>query len=122
VLVGGVALVCGCTGRHAAPVADPDAPALEAARRGERSLLADYAEGSDAYTVHLAHLRALGGQAPTPAATGSPARGVPSGPAPERATVQPLLDAARNAQRGRTAAVLASIAASHAVLGGVTVP
>ena len=94
---------------------DPDEAALDAARAGERTLLAAYADGTDGHTVHLAHLRALGATLTTP----TPGAVVPAGGVrPEEATVQPLMAAARNARRGNTAALLASIAASHAVLAG----
>lgn len=112
-------LVSGCTTRAAKPAPDPDAAAIDAARRAERILLATYAEGTDGHTTHLAHLRALGDRLPPPS-PGLMLRG--GGKPPEPATVQPLLDAARNATRGSTASLLASIAASHAVDSGVRVP
>jgi hypothetical protein len=114
--VGGVALVTGCTSHPAKPPADPDRAAIETARLTERTLLETYAEGTAGHTVHLTHLRALGDTGATP----SPDR-LPSGGSvpPERATVAPLMEAARNARRGRTAALLASIAASHDVLSDV---
>ena len=112
----GVTVLAGCTGSHPTPAVDPDAAALDAARASERTLLAAYAEGTDGHTVHLAHLRALGATMTTP----TPGAVVPAGGVrPEEATVQPLMAAARNARRGNTAALLASIAASHAVLAGV---
>ena len=112
----GVTVLAGCTGSHPKPAVDPDQAALDAARAGERTLLAAYADGTDGHTVHLAHLRALGATLTTP----TPGAVVPAGGVrPEEATVQPLMAAARNARRGNTAALLASIAASHAVLAGV---
>ena len=111
-----VTVLAGCTGSHPKPAVDPDQAALDAARAGERTLLAAYADGTDGHTVHLAHLRALGATLTTP----TPGAVVPAGGVrPEEATVQPLMAAARNARRGNTAALLASIAASHAVLAGV---
>jgi hypothetical protein len=117
--IGGLVLASSCTTRHATPQPDPDARAIDAARRGERMLLESYAEGTDGHTTHLAHLRALGDDLPPPTPDPVP-RGVR--PPPETVTVQPLLDAARTAIQGGTAALLASIAASHAVLSGVRVP
>lgn len=115
----GVLAVAGCTHGRSRSVTDPDAQALEAARRSERLLLAAYADGTAGRTIHLAHLRALGDTSPPPPP------GPDAGPAtarPEGPTVAALLDAARNAGRGATAALLASIAGSHATLGGVPVP
>jgi hypothetical protein len=117
--IGGVALLSGCTSGPAKPRPDPDAAALEAARRAERTLLETYADDTDGHTIHLAHLRALGDRLPPPS-PGPALRG--GGNPPEALTVQPLIDAARNAKRGSTAALLASIAASHSVLSGVRVP
>lgn len=92
---------------------------MEAARQTERTLLQTYADDTDGHTIHLAHLRALGDRLSPPSpGTTLHAGGRP----PEAATVQPLLDAARNATRGGNAALLASIAASHAQLSGVPVP
>lgn len=122
--MGGIVLTIGCTTRNARPVADPDAAAIEAARRGEQLLLAGYAEGSAAHAVHLAHLRALGGTPPSAGPDGSPApspapSAAPGQAATESTTVGPLMAAARSAHHGSTAALFASIAASHAVLVGV---
>lgn len=117
--VGGLVLVSGCTTGPSKPPPNPDAAAIDAARRAERLLLETYADGTDGHTIHLAHLRALGDRFPPPSPGGMlHAADRP----PEAPTVQPLLDAARDATRGSTAAVLASIAASHAVLSGVSVP
>lgn len=111
------AVVAGCTSQspHRAAAADPDAAALAAARDGERQLLASYDASHPARAVHLAHLQALGAD---PAAAPSPAPATAaSARAAERATVGELQAAAGAAHRGVLAATLASIAASHAVLG-----
>jgi hypothetical protein len=109
-----VAAVAACTSRHRDTPADPDAEAVAAARAGELLLLAPLASGTPAHTAHVAHLRALGGTPPTPGTTPTAA------PAPayadQLASVPVLQSAARRAHSGRNAAVLASIAASHAVL------
>jgi hypothetical protein len=80
---------------------------LASARAGELALLSSYAEGTPDHAAHLTHLRALGGT-PGP------------GPAPAytdvRLSVPVLQAAAVRARGGATAATLASIAASHAVL------
>src|SRR5437868_4402761 len=62
----GVTVLAGCTSSHPKPAVDPDEAALDAARAGERTLLAAYADGTDGHTVHLAHLRALGATLTTP--------------------------------------------------------
>ena len=106
-----------CTSRPARPPADPDAAAVAFAREGELRLLAGFSPGTGAYDTHAAHLRALGGALPTPTPQPVPptARSVA---AAERESVPLLQAAAVAARRGSTAATLASIAASHAVLGG----
>jgi hypothetical protein len=110
---GGLALAVGCTSRRAKPIVDPDAAAIDAARRSERLLLGAYAEGTAGHSLHLAHLQALGGSVASPS-PGQPAN--TTGVAAESSTVAPLMDAAVKARRGSTAALLASIAASHAAL------
>ena len=75
--------------------------------------------GSAARDAHTAHLRALGGTLPTESA--APATPVPATPVPApgpalRQSVVTLQAAANAAQRGATAALLASIAASHAAM------
>jgi hypothetical protein len=115
VLGAAVVAAAGCTTRHGdrrAGADDPDSRALAAARAAELALLAGTAEGSPAYAAHLAHLHALGGDpAPTPAAgsTAPPATDL-------RSSVSRLQAAAQTARTGAAAALLASIAASHAVL------
>lgn len=106
-LVGTAIAVAGCTTtRHVR--ANPDAAAVAEARRGELELLAALDPVSPSYAVHVAHLRALGGVAPAPnAPTGSVV-------ALARDSVATLQAAARKARSGATAALLASIAASHA--------
>ena len=118
--VGSVAVAAGCTSSPPKRVEDPDAAALEAARLRERTLLATYAEGSEGHAVHLDHLRALGGATPTAGAgpTTPPPSPSPTGTT-ESSSVAPLMAAARAARNGSTAALLASIAASHAVIADV---
>jgi len=80
-------------------------------------MLASYAEGTPDHSAHLAHLRALGGTAPSPATaapTGTPP--VPAAYTDVQTSVAVLQAAAARVRAGGTAAVLASIAASHAVL------
>lgn len=114
-LLGGAGLA-GCTsGRSPAP-SDPDAAALEAARQGERALLANYAGDDPSYRTHLAHLHALGGSEPTPTATSSVAADPRVAAAAEAASVPALQAAAVAAASGHNAALLASIAACHAAL------
>lgn len=122
-LGGAVALAAtACRSRGHEPLArDPDAEALVAARDSERALLAAYdtaiaTGGADAPTLarvradHAAHLAALHvrSSAATPAPAGADLR------AAERASAATLRAAAVAAVQGQTAAVLASIAASHA--------
>jgi len=114
----GVLVVAGCrTARHAA-APDLDTTTLSAARAGEVALLSSYAEGTPDHAAHLAHLRALGGDVSSP----GPSPGVtptPSGPPgyTDVGSSVPVLQAAANrARAGASAAVLASIAASHTVL------
>ena len=108
----GAAFVVGCTSPARKPVTDPDAAALQAARTSELALLQGYAEGTEGHAAHLAHLHALGGVVPTAGPTAAPTQS----PATESTTIASLTEAARRAQRGSTAALLASIAASHAVM------
>jgi hypothetical protein len=93
---------------------------LASARAGELALLSSYAEGTPDHAAHLTHLRALGGTPPSPAGTQSPGNSLGPGPAPAytdaRLSVPVLQAAAVRATGGATAATLASIAASHAVL------
>jgi hypothetical protein len=113
---GGLALAVGCTNRSSKPIVDPDAAAIDAARRAERMLLAAYAEGTAGHSLHLTHLQALGGSLPSVSPGQTPSS---TGVAAESSTVAPLMDAAAKARSGSTAALLASIAASHAALSGV---
>jgi hypothetical protein len=108
-----VIVAAGCTARHRSAGADPDAPALAAARAGELVLLSNAAVGTTAYAAHLAHLQALGARPPSPGATPPVA---PPGYADAAASVPVLQAAAERTSDGALAAKLASIAASHAVL------
>jgi len=110
-----VVAVAGCTSRHRAPPPDPDAAAVAAARAGELQLLSSVPAGTPAYDAHLAHLHALGGQLPSP---GSPSPAATPSYADLTGSVSVLQAAADAAHDGATAARLASIAASHAVLAG----
>lgn len=117
-LLGAAALVlAGCKSRGHASSPDADAAAIASARAGELTLLSAYADGTPEHALHLTHLRALGGAAPTPGGSASPT----ATPAYSdvRSSVAVLQAAAAQARSGATAAMLASIAASHAVL---TVP
>ena len=78
------------------------------------ALLASTAVGTAEHAAHLAHLQALGGQPPTPGATPKSTTAPAYVDAP--ASVEVLQAAAGNARDGGNAAVLASIAASHAVI------
>ena len=113
--VGGLALAAGCSSPARKKSHDPDEVAILAARASELALLQTYADGTEQHAAHLAHLRALGGAVPSPTPPASPST---NNAANEAATVAPLMDAARRAQRGETAALLASIAASHVVMSG----
>lgn len=116
VLVGGGAtLVAACTSHGKPRAADPDATALDAARQRELALLASYDAASPARIAHLAHLAALGGAAPTPTPS-APTVSATAARAAEQASVAPLQTAALAAKDPDRAALLASIAASHAVL------
>jgi len=113
-LLGGAAVLAGCTtaprGARARPGSDDDA--LLAAWASEQRLLAAYAGTTPQHQAHLAHLRALEARlGRTPSAPPAP----PS--ADDAATVPALHAAAIAARDGGNAALLASIAASHAVLG-----
>ena len=66
-------MLAGCRSHGHAATADADQAALASARAGELALLSSYAEGTPDHTAHLTHLRALGGAAPTPGASASPA-------------------------------------------------
>jgi hypothetical protein len=113
-LLGGAGLL-GCTPVKQQQLPDPDAAALAAARGMELALLANYAVGDPSYRVHLAHLHALGGRPPSPADSSGPVS--PRVAAAAEATSVPALQAAAIAAvRGPNAALLASIAASHAAL------
>jgi hypothetical protein len=109
-----VIVVAGCTTTRHPAAPDPDAATVAAARDSELQLLASYVTGTPEHTAHLAHLRALGGDLPSSPATPGTAT---QATADEAASVPVLQAAARGAHNGTTAAVLASIAASHAVLG-----
>jgi hypothetical protein len=114
-LLGAAVLVlAGCRSHGHATPRDADADALASARAGETALLSSYAEGTPDHTAHLAHLQALGGTPPTPAARS----GATVAPAYTdlRGSVAVLQGAAVRARAGATAAAFASIAASHAVL------
>ena len=113
-LATGVLVLAGCTSRSHSSSSDPDEAALAAARAGELALLASYAEGTPEHAAHLTHLRALGGALPSPGST--PNRSPAPGYTDVGASVAVLQSAATRARAGATAATLASIAASHAVL------
>ena len=113
--VGAAGLAAACTTRKPKPGQDPDAAAVESARATELTLLQSYGEGTQAHAAHLAHLHALGGTVATASPSPSPTTTTPR---LEGTTVAPLLDMARRVQRGEIAALLASIAASHAVMAG----
>src|SRR3954453_23831053 len=110
----GVLVLAGCKARAHSSSSDPDAAALAAARAGEVALLSSYAEGTPEHSAHLTHLRALGGAPPSPGST--PSTSPSPGYTDVRASVAVLQTAATRARAGATAATLASIAASHAVL------
>lgn len=122
----GVLVLAGCRSHGHSASPDADAAALASARAGELALLSSYAEGTPDHAAHLTHLRALGGTPPSPAGTQSPGNsqspGNTPGPGPApaytdvRLSVPVLQAAAVRARGGATAATLASIAASHAVL------
>jgi hypothetical protein len=110
-----------CTSRRPQANLDPDAAALTAARDTEHRLLASYDAAHPAYTAHLAHLRALGGPIPSSSPVNSTTPAPPAAAAAaERASLAELQGAANAAVHGSNAALLASIAASHAVLAGTT--
>lgn len=109
----GVLLLVGCR-PHRTVASDPDAATLASVRAGELALLASYAEGTPDHAVHLAHLRALGGTSPSPGATPTPTSAAAY--TEVRGSVPTLQAAALRARSGATAALLASVAASHAVL------
>ena len=107
-------VLAACKSRAHSSSSDPDAAALAAARAGEVALLSSYAEGTPEHSAHLTHLRALGGAPPSPGST--PSTSPSPGYTDVRASVAVLQTAATRARAGATAATLASIAASHAVL------
>jgi hypothetical protein len=110
----GVLVIAGCKAHGHTSSRDPDDAALAAARAGELALLSSYAEGTPERAAHLTHLRALGGALPTP---GSSAGATATAPYTDaRSSIPALQAAAVRARSGATAATLASIAASHAVL------
>ena len=138
VLLGSVAAaVAACRPHRSARTSSPPAPSavddatLHEARASELALLAAYdatiPAGTDpgsflvaARAVHAEHLRALGGSAGSPSALASPsassaatARRLPS---METTSSARLRDAAITAEGASTAALLASIAASHTLL------
>lgn len=139
VIAGGLALLANaCRPRHnrphtAAP-AEPDAAAVAAAVAGERALIAMYdamtpagAPSGDyrvaARDLHVQHLQALGAEpSATPTTTSSPSPGPLSSPTADDVPRAESSSAARlrassiAAESGATAALLASIAASHAIL------
>jgi len=115
-VLGSVGLV-GCTPARTRTVTDPDEAALTAARQTELTLLANYAVADPAYQVHLSHLRALGGNASSPAPTSTGATSPREAAAALAASIPSLQAAAISAVRGRNAAVLASVAAAHAAAG-----
>jgi hypothetical protein len=116
VLALAVTVATGCTTAHRRVTRGPDAAALAAARAAELQILQATDRAAPAYAVHLAHCRALGISAaasPTASRGTTPPTGA-AGASLARAGV-PALQAAANAMRnGANAAVLASIAASHA--------
>ena len=119
-LIGALAVAAtACTSHGQRASFDPDSAALSAARDTEHRLLASYDAAHPAYAAHLAHLRALGGPIPSPSPANAPTPASPAAAAAaERASVAQLQGAADAAVHGSNAALLASIAASHAVLGG----
>lgn len=118
-LVGAAVSVAGCTTSHSQRVSPgPDDTALLAAWHAESRLLASYAVTAPEHAAHLAHLRALEARlAVVPSGSPTPALPGAATAADVEATVAPLQEAARAARDGANAALLASIAASHAVLG-----
>src|SRR5438270_12468472 len=130
------AVAAGATGcRHRASAGsgpsspDPDAAAVDAARHGEQELIDAYqsvtpadAPPDDARImvrqVHEQHLRALGGTpAPTTATPAPrPVRAARALAVLERRSSTRLRSAADVAVSGDTAALLASVAASHSIL------
>lgn len=111
----GLVVLAGCTSHRTATATAPDAGLLAAARAGELALLASSAEGTPEHAAHLAHLQALGGQVLAPGATPASAPTSPSY-VDVRASVAVLQSAADRARDGGNAALLASVAASHALL------
>ena len=107
-------VLAGCRVHGHAASGDADEAALASARAGELALLSSYAEGTPDHAAHLTHLRALGGRAPTPGASATPA--ATAAYTDVRSSVAVLQAAAKRAGAGTTAATLASIAASHVVL------
>jgi hypothetical protein len=125
-------LVAGC-GSHATHAADhpaaavnPDAAALTTARAGEMALLLSYdtaihrAKAAQrpalelARALHATHLTALGATPPAASLRGPRIHDLPAALATSARTLRGLATAAHN---GGTAAVLASIAASHSASG-----
>ncbi|MDQ1705841.1 MAG: hypothetical protein QOF18_2207 [Frankiaceae bacterium] len=132
------AALAACRPRHrlAAPLPDPDTAALTAAAESERVLISAYdaltvtaAPGADtaatamALAGHRAHLIALEAllATPTSSPTGPPPLAAPDQlTAAVRASVAKLQKAAMSAADGRSAALLASIAAWHAASTAAT--
>jgi hypothetical protein len=115
-LLGATALALTACNGHRTPRASPDDARVGVTRELEQQLLAAYPPGSADYNTHLAHLHALGGvPSPPPAAPDA-------GAAAElqRVSVGKLQAFAATAADGSVAALLASIAASHAVLTAAT--
>lgn len=130
-LVGAALAATGCHAHHSSarrPPVDPDAAALQTARSDEAALIAAYdaalVHARGAMRAHLlvgraahdVHLKALRGTPPPVAAGGAPG----SIPSLLRASVARLQTLASTAHVGDTAAVLASIAASHQAIAEST--
>jgi hypothetical protein len=126
----GLVLV-GCRGGSASPAPSPAAPgpdaaALATARQGELQLLLSYDSAirrasvrqrpplQVARALHATHLTALGATVPPAERRGPRIHDLASALAASARTLQQL---AVSAHDGRTAATLASIAASHAATG-----
>jgi hypothetical protein len=114
--------------RHARPAQPPaDQAALDAALAAELALLAEYdarvtpgAAPDEAVAAtraaHADHVRALGGQVPTPSrSAGTPTRPATDLSRLESRSAKALRRTATAAQSGDVAALLASVAASHEV-------
>jgi hypothetical protein len=125
-------VLMGCRGgsaaapKQSAASPGPDAAALTAARQGELNLLLSYDTAilrasahqrpalQVARALHATHLTALGGSVPPAARRGPRIHDLPAALAASARTLQGLAVAAHD---GRSAATLASVAASHAATG-----